>query len=70
MRSLLLNSALRLMVENRSTCPSIDDIITAARVSRGTFYKYFPSSDAMVRELVEKVAEQWARVADPIVRRP
>lgn len=68
MRSLLLNSALRLMVENRSTCPSIDDIITAARVSRGTFYKYFPSSDAMVRELVEKVAEQWARVADPIVR--
>ncbi|KJK14002.1 hypothetical protein UB46_39860 [Burkholderiaceae bacterium 16] len=68
MRSLLLNSALRLMVENSAASPSIDDIISAARVSRGTFYKYFPSSDAIVRELVGKIAEQWVRAADPIVR--
>jgi len=68
MRSLLLNSALRLLVENGTASPSIDDVISAARVSRGTFYKYFPSSDAILRELVEKIAEQWVRVADPIVR--
>ncbi|MHA7682552.1 TetR/AcrR family transcriptional regulator [Cupriavidus sp. PET2-C1] len=68
MRSLLLNSAMRLMVENSAATPSIDDIISAARVSRGTFYKYFPSSDAIVRELVGKIAEQWERAADPIVR--
>ncbi len=68
MRSLLLNSALRLMVENTHASPSIDDIISAARVSRGTFYKYFPSADAIVRELIGKIAEQWVRVADPIVR--
>ena len=68
MRSLLLNSALRLMVGNSAAAlPSIDDIISAARVSRGTFYKYFPSSDAIVRELIEKIADQWVRVADPIV---
>jgi len=67
MRSLLLNSALRLLVENGTASPSIDDIISAARVSRGTFYKYFPSSDAILRELVEKIAERWVQVADPIV---
>ena len=48
MRSLLLNSALRLMLEKTDASPSIDEIISAARVSRGTFYKYFPSSDAIV----------------------
>lgn len=68
MRSLLLNSAMRLMLENSASTPSIDDIISAAGVSRGTFYKYFPSSDAIVRELVGKIAEQWVRAADPIVR--
>ncbi|WP_019450644.1 TetR/AcrR family transcriptional regulator [Cupriavidus sp. BIS7] len=68
MRSLLLNSALSLLVGNGAASPSIDDIISAAGVSRGTFYKYFPSSDAILRELVEKIAEQWVRVADPIVR--
>lgn len=68
MRSLLLNSAMRLMLENRVSTPSIDDIISAAGVSRGTFYKYFPSSDAIVREIVGKMAEQWVRAADPIVR--
>ncbi|MDQ0138964.1 TetR/AcrR family transcriptional regulator [Cupriavidus necator] len=68
MRSLLLNSAMRLMLDNSAATPSIDDIISAARVSRGTFYKYFPSSDAIVRELVGKMAEQWVRAADPIVR--
>ncbi|QUN32607.1 TetR/AcrR family transcriptional regulator (plasmid) [Cupriavidus sp. KK10] len=68
MRSLLLNSALQLLVENRATSPSIDDIISTAQVSRGTFYKYFPSSDSIMRELIGKVAVQWVRVADPIVR--
>lgn len=68
MRSLLLSSTLQLMVENKAASPSIDEIIEAAEVSRGTFYKYFPSSDALVHELVKKVAEQWAHVADPIVR--
>ncbi|AOZ10630.1 TetR/AcrR family transcriptional regulator [Cupriavidus malaysiensis] len=68
MRSLLLSSALQLLVENRTASPSIDDIIVAAQVSRGTFYKYFPSSDAIMRELIGRVAEQWVRVADPIVR--
>ncbi|MGE6493086.1 TetR/AcrR family transcriptional regulator [Cupriavidus metallidurans] len=68
MRSLLLSSALRLLVENRTPSPSIDDIICAAQVSRGTFYKYFPSSEAIMRELIGRVAEQWVKVADPIVR--
>nr|WP_315595014.1 helix-turn-helix domain-containing protein [uncultured Cupriavidus sp.] len=68
MRSLLLTCGLRLLMENRATLPSIDDIIRAAQVSRGTFYKYFPSSDAIMRELIGRVAEQWVKVADPIVR--
>lgn len=68
MRALLLSSTLRLLVENRDPSPSIDDIICSAQVSRGTFYKYFPSSEAIMRELIGRVAEQWVRAADPVVR--
>lgn len=68
MRALLLTSTLRLLVVKPNPLPSIDDIICAAQVSRGTFYKYFPSSEAIMRELIGRVAEQWVREADPIVR--
>lgn len=68
MRSLLLGSTLRLLMEHRNPSPSIDDIIGLAQVSRGTFYKYFPSSEAIMRELTGRMAEQWIRAIDPIVR--
>ncbi len=68
MRSRLLRSALRLVAEKGTAATSIDDVISAAQVSRGTFYKYFPSPDALVRELATEIANELIRIAEPIVR--
>jgi AcrR family transcriptional regulator len=42
-------------------------VISAAGVSRGTFYKYFPSPDALVRELAIEIANELIGMAEPIV---
>jgi len=67
-RSHLLRSALSLMMENVATIPSIEETIAAAGVSRGTFYKYFPSVEALIRELVGRIAERWVRTIDTVLR--
>jgi len=54
----------------------VDDVIRAADVSRGTFYKYFASLDEarhalgqhLTNELVESVGAMFADVADPVQR--
>ena len=68
MRARLLGSALQLVAAKGPAATSIDDIIAAAEVSRGTFYKYFPSPDALVRELAFEVAKDLVCLADPLVR--
>jgi AcrR family transcriptional regulator len=68
MRARLLASAMRLVAEKGPAATSIDDVISAAEVSRGTFYKYYPSSDALVRELAIEVANELIRMADPVVQ--
>jgi AcrR family transcriptional regulator len=42
MRARLLASAMQLVAEKGAAATSIDDVIGAADVSRGTFYKYSP----------------------------
>lgn len=68
MRARLLASAMRLIAEKGPAATSIDDVISAAEVSRGTFYKYFPSPDALVRELAIEVANELIRMAEPVVQ--
>lgn len=68
MRSRLLRSAMRLVSEKGPSSTSIEDVISVAQVSRGTFYKYFSSSDALVRELATEIANELIRIAEPIVR--
>lgn len=68
MRSRLLNSALRLVALKGVSSTSIDDVISAAKVSRGTFYKYFPSPEALIRELAVEVTNELIRIAEPVVR--
>lgn len=54
----------------------IDDVIRAADVSRGTFYKYFASLDEarlalgqhLTNELVDSVRAMFAEVSDPVQR--
>jgi AcrR family transcriptional regulator len=67
MRARLLASAMRLVAEKGPTATSIDDVISAAEVSRGTFYKYFPSPDALVRELAIEIANELIGMAEPVV---
>lgn len=68
MRARLLASAMRLVAEKGPAATSIDDVILAAEVSRGTFYKYFPSPDALVRELAAAIAHELIDMAEPVVR--
>jgi AcrR family transcriptional regulator len=68
MRARLLASAMRLVAEKGPAATSIDDVISAAEVSRGTFYKYFPSPDALVRELAIDIANELIGMAEPVVR--
>lgn len=68
MRSRLLSSALELVAAQGPAATSIDDVIAAAEVSRGTFYKYFLSPQALVQELAYEVAKDLVCLADPVVR--
>src|SRR4030095_10645030 len=68
MRSRLLSSALQLVAAQGPSSTSIDDVIAAAEVSRGTFYKYFPSPEALVQELAFEVAKDLVYMADPVGR--
>lgn len=68
MRARLLASAMGLIAEKGPAATSIDDVISAAEVSRGTFYKYFPSPDVLVQELAIEVANELIRMADPVVQ--
>ena len=68
MRSRLLSTALQLVAAAGPAAVSIDDVIAAAEVSRGTFYKYFPSPEALVQEVARKVATDLVFLADPVVR--
>jgi len=67
MRSRLLASAMKLIAEKGPAATSIDDVISAAEVSRGTFYKYFPSPDALVRALAIEIANELITMAEPVV---
>lgn len=68
MRSRLLQSALQLVARKGVTGISIDEVIRAARVSRGTFYNYFPSAEALVREVATEITQQLARIVEPALR--
>jgi TetR/AcrR family transcriptional regulator, ethionamide resistance regulator len=68
MRSRLLSSALQLVAAKGPAATSIDDVIAAAEVSRGTFYKYFSSPQALVQELAFELATDLVHLADPVVR--
>ncbi len=67
MRARLLASAMRLVAVKGLAATSIDDVISAAEVSRGTFYKYFTSPDGLFRELAIEIANELVGMAEPVV---
>lgn len=53
-RSQLLEAATRVIAERGYAHTSVDNVIQAAGVSRGTFYLYFESRDALFAELLDE----------------
>lgn len=77
MRARLLDAVLSVYPGDLQNGPAvIDDVIRAAHVSRGTFYKYFPSLEEAVSELgirlaeenVKSVTELHGDLTDPLLR--
>lgn len=54
----ILATAERLLEERRLGEISVDDLARGAGISRPTFYFYFPSKDAVVLTLLDRVAEE------------
>jgi len=67
MRARLLAGAMSRVAASGPGAVSIDEVIAQAGVSRGTFYKYFPSPDALLSELAVEIANGLIRVAEPVV---
>ncbi len=67
MRTRLLGSALRLVAGKGPAATSIDDVIVAAGVARGTFYRYFASPGVLVHELAIEIANELICMAEPLV---
>ncbi|MFN4277059.1 MAG: TetR/AcrR family transcriptional regulator [Ferrovibrio sp.] len=67
MRHRLLESALQLVATVGPGELSIDAVIETARVSRGTFYKYFASPSELVQTVAQEVTGELLRAIDQIV---
>lgn len=68
MRARLLNAVLSVYPSDNTSGPAlIDDVIRAAGISRGTFYKYFPSLEDAVAQLGTKLADEMAEVYTSIL---
>lgn len=76
MRRRLLESAMLVFAEKGVDASVIDDVISTAGVSRGTFYKYFASNrdlmvaanDELCKELLSYVLDRVSEFSDPAVR--
>jgi AcrR family transcriptional regulator len=68
MRLRLLGAAVRIGAEKGPAALTIDDIVVGAEVARGSFYKYFPSIDALLREVATQIANELIRTAEPVVQ--
>jgi len=68
MRLRLLATAVRIGAEKGPAALTIDDIVVGAEVARGSFYKYFPSIDALLHEVATLIANELIRMAEPVVQ--
>ena len=56
-RARILHAALAACAGNLSHLPSVEDIVERARLSRGTFYKYFDSMDEVLAALGQDLTQ-------------
>lgn len=68
MRSRLIEGAMTLVAKHGPEATSIDQVITEAQVSRGTFYKYFDAPASLVGAVAKEVAHELLLLIDPVVQ--
>jgi TetR/AcrR family transcriptional regulator, ethionamide resistance regulator len=70
LRETILAATARLLADHSFTDLAVSDILTAAGVSRGTFYFYFDSKQAVLGELVRRAVAQGHAAAAPWLASP
>jgi AcrR family transcriptional regulator len=56
-RERLLDAATAVIADKGPDATSVEDIVAAAGVSRGTFYNYFPTTDELIHALNDRSAD-------------
>jgi AcrR family transcriptional regulator len=69
-RAELLDTAERLFFERGYEPTSVNDIIVAAGVSKGAFYHYFPSKEAVLEAVADRMAVQSIARASEVLEDP
>ncbi len=69
-RSEILDAAQRLVYTKGYELMTIQDILDALQISKGAFYHYFESKQALLEALIERWLEEASRVLEPIVQDP
>lgn len=69
-RQTVIDTALRLFVERGYEQVSVDDILRAANISKGTFYHYFDSKEELLAEPTSaqaQIVERWLQTPPALV---
>jgi len=64
----LVISALQVFTQKGSDAAGIEDVIVAARVSRGTFYNYFRTNEELMQAVVEAVSNELLALIDACIQ--
>src|SRR5207249_4546405 len=70
LRETILAATARLLADHSFTDLAVSDVLTAAGISRGTFYFYFDSKQAVLGELVRRAVAQGHAAAAPWLAGP
>lgn len=68
MRMRLIESAMLVFARRGVEGSVIDEVITTADVSRGTFYHYFRTNEELLAAVASEVGNQMLQIVDPVVR--
>ena len=67
-RNEILDAALRLVYAKGYEQMSIQDILAELNISKGAFYHYFDSKQALLEAMIERMAKQVISFLVPIVQ--
>lgn len=69
-RSKILDEALAFFCRRGYDNASLNDLITSSKISKGVFYHYFSSKEALIAALADRLARQVFEELQPILHKP